>query len=107
MTVIKRTKANSSADLIKAIEELIPLLKDQKELDACEVLVGACDGLKKNELGSSGQKEAVAAVIDAFEGDHELNAYTFLREDSAGKWTEVEMLAHASSRVISLARRMQ
>ena len=106
MTVIKRSRADSSADLISAIEDLIPLLKDQREHDAADALKGAV-ALRKAKLGTSEHKTAVESVIDAFEGEHELMAYTIQRESSAGQWTEVEQLANASSRVISLARRMQ
>jgi hypothetical protein len=107
MTVIKRSRADSSADLISAIEDLIPLLKDQREHDAADALKGAAVALRKAKLGTSEHKTAVESVIDAFEGEHELMAYTIQRESSAGQWTEVEQLANASSRVISLARRMQ
>lgn len=106
MTVIKRTRQDSSADLINAIEALIPFLKDQKEHDAAAALVDAANKLRDSTPKSSDQKEAVAAIIDAFEGDHELISYTFQR-DNGGQWTEVEELSQASARVLSLARRMQ
>lgn len=107
MTVIKRSKQASGSDLTKALDELIPLLQDQKEDEAVADLRKALSGLESNEVGSPGFKDAVAIIVDAFEGDHELNAYTLLREGSENRWTEAEILAHASNRVISLARRMQ
>ncbi len=106
MTVIKRSRADSSTDLVAAIEELIPLLKDQREHDAALALQEAADLIRKSKPGSEAHKGGVLAIIDAFEGEHELMAYTLQRENSAGQWTEVEQLANASSRVISLARRM-
>lgn len=107
MTVIKRNRQDSCEDLVAAIAELIPLLKDQKETEAAADLGEAAETLKSAKGGSPEQKAAVGKVVDAFEGDHELISYTYTREGSAGQWTEVEQLAHASARVISLARRMQ
>lgn len=107
MTVIKRNRQDSCADLVAAIESLVPLLKDQKENEAADDLLGAVGELRGAKAGSTQQKDAVAKVLDAFEGDHELISYTFQRESSAGQWTEVEELCQASARVLSLARRMQ
>lgn len=106
MTVIKRTRQDSSADLVTAIQALIPYLRDQKENDAADALEGSAEKLKKAKPQSADQKAAVEEIIDAFEGDHELISYTFQR-DNGGQWTEVEELSQASARVLSLARRMQ
>ncbi len=107
MTIIKRSRSDSTSDLVSAIAALVPLLQDQKEKEAAQELLEASTDLKKATPGSAEHKAAVAKIIEAFEGDHELLAYTFQRGTSAGQWTEVEQLAEASSRVISLARRMQ
>ena len=107
MTVIKRSRSASCADLVSAIDALIPLLKDQKENDAAEQLLTAMNVLGKAKADSKEQKDAVASVIDAFEGDHELVSYTFQRDTAPGEWTVAEVLSHASSRVLNLARRMQ
>lgn len=107
MTVIRRKPQDSCSDLISAIDALVPLLKDQKEHEAAEVLAEAAKDLKDAKPNSGGQKEAIDKIIDAFEGDHELIAYTFQRENSSNQWTEVEELSQASARVLSLARRMQ
>lgn len=106
MTVIKRDRKNSSADLIVAIEKLIPLLQDQKEDDAISDLAKAQNLLRNAEPGSPDHNQAVSIIIDAFEGDHELAAYTHQRA-GATDWTEFEELSLASSRVLSLARRMR
>lgn len=106
MTVIKRSRQDSSSDLVSAIVELIPYLKDQKEADAAASLAEAAEALRTAKAGSEPHKAAIAQVIDAFEGEHELMAYTFQR-DNGGQWTEIEELSQASSRVLSLARRMQ
>ncbi len=107
MTIIKRSRADSSSDLVSAIEDLIPLLQDQREHDAADALKTAVVALRKSKPGTAEHKAAVDSIVEAFEGEHELMAYTIQRESSAGQWTEVEQLANASSRVISLARRMQ
>ena len=106
MTVIKRSRADSSVDLVTAIEDLIPLLQGQREHDAAYALKAAVEALRKSMPGTQPHKDAVEAIVDAFEGDHELMDYTIQRGNSASQWTEVEQLANASSRVISLARRM-
>jgi len=106
VTVIKRDKNETSSDLVIAIDRLIPLLENQSEHDACSDLREANAQLKKSKIGSSEHKAALLKVIDAFEGDHELMAYTHQRANSSD-WTEAEELALASSRVLNLARRIQ
>lgn len=105
MTVIKRNRQSTSHDLIQALEKLCPLLADQSEDDAVADLNKAADMLRNSKGDAQVEKKAVRLIVDAFEGDHELNAYTLHRESK--EWTEVEELANASSRVLSLARRMQ
>ena len=107
MTVIKRTRKDSTSDLIEAIEALLPLLRDQKENAAADELAAAAKALKAAKTPSTAHAKAVKAIIDAFEGDHELISYTYQRDSGAGQWTEVEELSQASARVLSLARRMQ
>ncbi len=106
MTVIKRSQKDTTTDLITAIDVLIPLLRDQKEDEAVGVLATAAKALKSAKPQSAEHRQAVASVVDAFEGDHELISYTFQR-DNGSQWTEVEELSQASARVLSLARRMQ
>ena len=106
MTVIKRSQKDSTADLIAAIEILIPLLRDQKETEAVDQLSEAATKLRAVKPLSESHKAAVAEVVDAFEGDHELISYTYQRGNGT-QWTEVEELSQASARVLSLARRMQ
>jgi len=107
MTLIKRSQTDNVKSLIQAIESLTPLLRAQKEDDAADDLESAAKVLVEAAPGSSQLKETIALIIDAFEGDHELIAYTFQRESSKGEWTEAEELSEASNRVLSLARRMQ
>ena len=55
--------------------------------------------------GSAAIKEVAGTVVEAFDGDLELIAYTFTREGH--EWSEAEQLSLASSRVLSLARRLR
>ena len=107
MSVIKRDKSASSQDLVQAIEKFIPLLKNQGEDEACDDLKAAAEALRQAKAGSPEHGAAVAAILEAFEGDHELVSYTFQRKHAPGEWTEAEELSEASSRVLSLARRMK
>ncbi len=106
MTIIKRDRNASTADLVKAIDALNLLLQDQGEDDAIGALSSAMEELRKSSPGTSGHKAAIDAIIEAFEGEHELMAYTHQRAN-ATEWTEVEELSQASARVLSLARRMR
>ncbi len=104
MTIIKRNRVNTHLDLIAAIEKLCPLLEGQKEHDAVSDLKKAAEVLRRAVQNSQDWKDAIASIIDAFEGDHELMAYTHQRDTD--QWTEVEELSQVSSRVLSLARRL-
>ena len=101
MSVIKRDRNSSKTDLTQSIYKLCYLLEGQKEFEAVEDLKKAANLMSSNEVGSEDFTKAVAIVIDAFEGEHELMAYTFQRETD--KWTEVEELANQSSHVLTLA----
>jgi hypothetical protein len=104
--IIKRERKDSAADLVSAIDELNPLLAEQGEHDAVAHLKKASVVLKKSAIGSDDYKKAVDDVLDAFEGDLELSAYTHARKDSK-EWTAAEELTVASCRVLNLARRMK
>lgn len=104
MTIIKRNRVTTNSDLISAIEKLCPLLERQKEFDAVTDLRKAADQLRASAENSPAWKEAIESIIEAFEGEHELMAYTMQRETD--QWTEVEELSQVSSRVLSLARRL-
>jgi hypothetical protein len=104
--IIKRDRKDSAADLVSAIDELNPLLAEQGEDDAVAHLKKASGALKKSTIGTPEYTKAVEEVIDAFEGDLELSAYTHARKDSK-EWTAAEELTIASCRVLNLARRMK
>jgi len=105
MTVIKRDKKDSTADLVTALDKLIPLLANQDEEEAVGCLKDAMTALRKAQPGTADHKSAIATIIDAFEGDHELNAYTI--QAKSGEWSAAEELSIASNRVLSLAMRMR
>ncbi|MBP9708880.1 MAG: hypothetical protein KBD78_14690 [Oligoflexales bacterium] len=104
MTVIKRTAKNSSSDLVTALGTFIEFLRDMGENDAADDLEEAMGSLEEEDVQSADYRQALETIIDAFEGDHELAAYTFHRDTS--EWTEKEELAQISSRVLSLAKRL-
>ena len=103
MSVIKRDRNSSKTDLTQSIYKLCYLLEGQKEFEAVEDLKKAASLLADNDLGTDNFNRGVSIVIEAFEGEHELMAYTFQRETK--QWTEVEELANQSSRVLTFARR--
>lgn len=106
MTVIKRNKENSAQDLIKELEKFIPLLQGQKEDEAVADLRKVVAELKTSTPGDEKHKAAIKTVIEAFEGDHELNAYTHQRQGAGTKsWTDADELSIVSARVFNLARR--
>ena len=106
MTIIKRDRKDSALDLVAAIDKLNPLLAEQGEHDAVVDLKRISQSLRKAQVGTDVYKQLVDEVIDAFDGDHELVAYTHSRKDSS-EWTAAEELAIASCRVLNLARRMK
>jgi len=105
MTILKKNRKSTTNDLIAAITKLLPLLSAQDEEQAVEDLKKATEGLRLATSGSPEEKAAIDVIIEAFEGEHELMAYTFQREGN--QWTEAEELSQASSRVITLARRLR
>jgi hypothetical protein len=107
MTVIKRDKSDSSKDLITATQSFIELLEGEGEdEDAVADLTSAIELLQKGAPGTKEHKEAVTLIVDAFDGDHELNAY-ILKKGASTEWTIADQLSEAASRVNSLARRLR
>lgn len=106
MTVIKRKKGDLKADLLVAIDRFASLLEAQKEEEAVAALRAAAVKLRGAQPDTTQFTQAVAEVLDAFEGDHELSAYTHQRDES-NEWTDADELSSASYKVLSLVRRMQ
>jgi hypothetical protein len=107
MPVIKRDKQASTSDLVTAIDRLVPLLHSQDEEEAADALKAAAQLLKGATPGQPNHRQAIEQIIDAFEGEHELMAYTFQRQGDNNEWTVADELSQASSRVLTLARRMK
>lgn len=105
-TVVKKRKQTTSRkELIRALEHFIDLLKKQEEGEAAEALKEALSLLEKEE--PKHVKKALDIIDDAFEGEHELEAYTFPRKESGESWTEADALYLASTGVKSLANRIK
>lgn len=102
MSVIKRARSTTLTDLIETLDRFLPLLEGQDEDEAVAELK-ACKELLESS-GPEQQQTALGRIVEAFDGDLELIAYTFQRDGD--QWTEVEELSHVSSRVLSLARRL-
>lgn len=102
MTVIKRARTTTHKDLIDYLDKFLPLLQSQDEDEAVTELAACKDQLVSGSPDE--QQTALGRIIEAFDGDLELVAYTFQRDGD--QWTEVEELSHVSSRVLSLARRL-
>jgi hypothetical protein len=103
--VKKRTQTTSRIELTRALEHFIDLLKKQEEDEAAEALTEALNLLRKED--TSVLKTALNLIDDAFEGDHELDAYTFPRKVTGDSWTEADALYLASTGVKSLANRIK
>lgn len=108
MTVIKRSKKASVDELVTSLNRFIFLLEGQKEDDAVADLRIACGDLQKFQIGSVEFKAAITLIIEAYEGDHELSAYTHRRENSdKGDWTVADELYLASTKVLNIAQRFK
>ena len=106
MTVVrKKSKKSSTADLRSAMTKLIYLLQGQKEDEAVADLRIALSDIEKYQVESAEFQAALKLINEAFEGEHELNAYTYKR-DKEDQWTEVEELYLASTSVLNLVRRL-
>ena len=108
MTVVrKKSRQSSVEDLKVAINKLIYLLEGQGEDDAVKDLRIAARDLEQYQPGSGEFHSALGLITEAFEGEHELNAYTFKRDKQSDRWSEADELFLASTSVISLVRRLE
>ena len=105
MAVVKK-KSVSSQELIEAIERFVPLLAGQKEDEAVQFMREIIDQLRKQESDDQLVKDSALKVIEAFDGELELIAYT-LKSSDGQSWSEADELAVASNRVLALARRLR
>ncbi len=100
MSVLKRDIKASTNDLKIALTEFCKLLLDQKENEAVEDLNKASSLLDEDAK----VRDATAMIIDCFDGDHELVAYTLHKQSE--NWSVADQLSFYSTRVLTLAKRM-
>ncbi len=106
MSVIVRGKKDSLKELSNSMETFIPLIQSQGENEAAVDLLKILEDLKKiPSIDSPQLRPALKSLIDAFEGEHELMAYTHQRKN-AGEWSEADELSLVSLRVLNLTRQM-
>jgi tRNA U38,U39,U40 pseudouridine synthase TruA len=104
--VIKKNKQNSVNDLRKSLNKLIVLLEEQDEDAAAADLKLALQAIESSPEGSPKFVEALKQIADAYEGEHDLAAYTLARNNRQGQWGDVEELYLASTGVLNLVRRL-
>ena len=109
MTIVKKkNRTTSVSDLMAALDQFIYLLEGQDEEAAVAELKLAKEKIQENTPGTSKFQEAIQMVLEAFDGEHELQAYTIRRDKSdASNWTEVEELYLTSVSVLNLAKRLK
>ncbi len=104
--VLKKTKQNSAGDLVSALNKFIALLEQQNEHDAIRDLQSAVGSLETSLPDSDAFQSALQLVLEAYEGDHELKAYTLRRQKQDDNWTEAEELYLASIEVLNIVKRL-
>ena len=105
-SVLKKTKKNSVSDLVTALNKFIHLLEGQKEFDAVKDLRTIGADLQKFQPDSEEFQSAISLLLDAYEGEHELKAYTLRRQKADDDWTEADDLYLASIEVLNLINRL-
>ena len=105
-SVLKKTKQSSVNDLVTALDKFMDLLKGQKELDAVADLKIVSADLQKYQPDDNEFQSAIKLLLEAYDGDHELRAYTLRRKKADDDWTEAEDLYLASIEVLNLANRL-
>lgn len=103
--VIKRSPEASLKDLVKAIDTFMPHLNDLGEAEAAQDLNAIKSRLALLNVSSPELQQEIAAVIDTFEGDHELSAYIINRKSD--EWSEKDLISQAAARVLNLSRRLK
>ena len=102
----KKTPEDSLTALAKQTKKFAILLRGQKEKEAAEDLLQICKTLETNKIDSEVTSKALDSLLDAFDGDHELSAYTHRRDRGEGKWGDAENLYVASTQTLNLLKRL-
>ncbi|MBI2603533.1 MAG: hypothetical protein HYW48_10815 [Deltaproteobacteria bacterium] len=105
--VIKKTRKNSLQDLLNALIKFVTLLEGQGEKSAADDLRIAAADLQKYQTDSLEFDAAINLILESYEGEHELKAYTLRRQSKESKWTEAEELYLVSINVFNLAKRLE
>ena len=106
MTIRIRKPQNSMQELCIGLERFCTLLETQKEVEAVAHLREILAQLKQG-VASPLQDQAIEAIVEAFEGEHELAAYTLHKNKDPEVWTEADELYLASTGVWNLVRRLR
>ena len=107
MTIRIRKPQNSMQELCASLERFCTLLQTQKEVAAVAQLREILGQLTQKELASVLQDEAIEAIVESFEGEHELAAYTLHKTKDPEAWTEADELFLVSTEVWNLVRRLR
>lgn len=103
--MMKKTSSSHLSELLQAIPEFCTLLEGEKgEQEAIAELKSICIDLQGNNDDIQPQLQR---LFDAFDGDHELVAYTLYKSKGDGEWTRADHLLNLSSRVLNLANRLK
>lgn len=105
--VVKKDRSESKQDLITSLEQFCELLVDQKEDEAIADMRKYLEVVKTATEDSTEFKQAANNIVECFDGDHELIAYTLHKSKNPESWTLADQLSNASSRVLNLAKRFQ
>ncbi len=105
-SVLKKTKQTSANDLVNALDKFMTLLEGQKEFDAVRDLKTVRGNLQKFQHDSEEFQSALKDLLETYDGDHELRAYTLRRKKADDDWTEAEELYLASIEVLNLVNRL-
>lgn len=105
-TVRKKTLAASKEDLAINLHKFAFLLEKEKEKEAATELRQIADDLTVSSATQTEIKQLLESLLEAYSGDHELDAYTIRREISAGSWSSSEELYLVSVQVLNLTKRI-
>ena len=107
MAVVKKKKRSLSlSELQVSLTRLIELLELQDEVEAVADLQSALNTIEDVSSDSAAVDKALATILDAFTGVHELEAYTIRRGTDGQGWSAADDLYIASTTVWSLTKRL-
>ncbi len=105
-SVLKKTRKNSVTDLVAALHKFVHLLEGQKEFDAIKDLKLVSADIQKHQPEAEEFQAAIRLLLEAYDGEHELKAYTLRRQKPDNEWTTADDLYLASIEVLNLANRL-